>query len=99
MSSTAAAYRWHLFSRICAAILGSYAFTWGFMALGITLLFAAGMEFHDAEHLSAIIGFLVFLALFLWAFSARSLWRIWVVLAGGGLLMAGGASLVQRALL
>lgn len=99
MSSTAAAYRWHLLSRICAAVLGSYAFTWGFMALGIVLLFAAGMAFHDAEHLSAIIGFLVFLGLFLWAFSARSLWRIWLVLAGGGLLMAGGASLVQRALL
>jgi hypothetical protein len=99
MSSTAASHRWHLFSRICAAVLGSYAFTWGFMALGIAAMFAAGMAFHDAEHLSAIIGFLVFLGLFLWAFSARSLWRIWLVLAGGGLLMAGGASLLQRALL
>lgn len=99
MTSAAAAQRWHLASRIFAAVLGAYAFTWGFMALGIVLLFAAGMEFHDAEHLSAIIGFLVFLGLFLWAFAARSLWRVWLVLAGGGLLMAGGASLVQQMLL
>ena len=98
MSSTAAAYRWHLVSRISAAVLGGYAFTWGLMALGTAALFAAGMEFHDAEHLSAILGFLVFLGLFLWAFAAQSLWRVWLVLAGGGGLMAAAASLVQRSL-
>ena len=98
MSSTAAAYRWHLVSRISAAVLGGYAFTWGLMALGMAALFAAGMEFHDAEHLSAILGFLVFLGLFLWAFAAQSLWRVWLVLAGGGGLMAAAASLVQRSL-
>lgn len=99
MNSAVAAHRWHLASRILASVLGAYAFTWGLMALGIALLYAAGMEFHDAEHLSAIIGFLVFLGLFLWAFAARSLWRVWLVLAGGGLLMTGAASLVQQMLL
>ncbi|OGA80117.1 MAG: iron uptake protein [Burkholderiales bacterium RIFCSPHIGHO2_01_FULL_63_240] len=84
--------------RTAAALLGGYAFTWGFIALGMALLFSAGMDFHDAEHLSAILGFLVFLCAFLWAFAGRSLVRVWAVLAGGGLLMTGGASLVQHLL-
>lgn len=84
--------------RTAAALLGGYAFTWGFIALGLASLFAAGMDFHDAEHLSAILGFLVFLGTFLWAFAGRSLARVWAVLAGGGLLMTGAASLVQHLL-
>jgi len=85
--------------RIAAGMLGGYAFTWGFIALSITLLFAARLEFHDAEVLGSIIGFILFLVAFLWAFAAASVTRVWVVLAGGGALMAGAASLVQRAVL
>lgn len=85
-------------SRIAAAILGGYVFTWGFIALGVALLFAAGMEFHDAEHLGFIIGFLVYLTVFLWAFASRSVARAWLLLAGGGILMAVSASLVQSLL-
>jgi len=66
-------------SRIAAAILGGYAFTWGLMALGVVLLCAAGMEFHDAEHLGYIIGFLVYLSVFLWAFASCSLVRVWLL--------------------
>lgn len=91
--------RVHLASRVAAGMLGGYAFTWGFIALLIGLLFAAKMEFHDAEALGYILGFIVFLGVFLWAFSARSLARVWLVLAGGGALMTGAAWLVQRALL
>ncbi len=87
--------RLHIALRIAAAVLGGYAFTWGFMALGMAGLFALGLEFHDAESLSAIVGILLYLAVFLWAFAARSLRRVWLVLAGGGALMAGAASLVQ----
>ena len=86
-------------SRIAAALLGGYAFTWGFIALGMVLTFAAGLDFHDAEHLGYIAGFLVLPAAFLWAFAARSLRRVWAVLAGGGAVMSGTAWLVQRALL
>lgn len=85
--------------RIAAAIFGGYAFTWGFIALGAALMFAAGMPFHDAEHLGYILGLLVFLAVFLWAFAARSLSRVWAVLAGGAIAMAGSASLLQQMLL
>lgn len=91
--------RWNIASRIAAGVLGGYAFTWGVIALGVGLLFAAQMEFHDAEALGYIVGFLVFLLAFLWAFAAASVTRVWLVLAGGGGLMTGAASLVQRALL
>ena len=91
--------RWTIASRIAAGLLGGYAFTWGFIALGIGLLFAAQMEFHDAEALGYIVGFLVFLMAFLWAFSAAGVKRVWRVLAGGGALMTGAASLVQHAIL
>ena len=89
----------HLLARIAAAVLGGYGFCWGFIALCMSLMVAAGMSFHDAEHLASILGLLLFLAVFCWAFVARSLTRVWIVLAGGALLMAGGAELVQRAVL
>jgi hypothetical protein len=90
--------RFHIVSRTAAAVLGGYAFTWGVIAFATALLFAAGMEFHDAEHLSYLIGFLVFLVAFLLAFAARSLPRVWLVLAGGGALLAGAATLLQQQL-
>ncbi|MCY1200445.1 hypothetical protein D9M72_118750 [compost metagenome] len=91
--------RWAPWVRSAAALFGGYAFSWGFISLGVAGLFAAGMEFHDAEQLSYIVGFLVFLAAFLWAFAARRLPRVWMVLAGGGAVMAGAASLLQRLVL
>jgi hypothetical protein len=80
---------------VTAAVLAGYACAWGFIALGIACLFAAGMEFHDAEALASMLGLLVFLAAFLWVFTERSLLRVWLVLAGGGVLMATVASLIQ----
>ena len=97
--ATSAVPRLQIVSRIAAGVLGGYAFTWGFIALSIGLLFAARMEFHDAEALGVIVGFLVFLVAFLWAFCAASVARVWLVLAGGGALMTGAAWLVQRAIL
>ncbi|RCW72565.1 iron uptake protein [Pseudorhodoferax soli] len=91
--------RSHLLARIAAAVLGGYAFSWGMVALGMAGLFALDMPFHDAEHLTAMLAMLVYLVVFLWAFAARSLPRVWLVLAGGGALMAGAASLLQTALL
>ncbi len=90
--------RFHVVSRTAAAVLGGYAFTWGVIAFATAGLFAAGMEFHDAEHLSYIIGLLVFLAAFLLAFAARSLPKVWLVLAGGGAVLAIGATLLQTQL-
>ena len=85
----------HIASRTAVAILGGYAFTWGVVALGIALLYSAGMEFHDAEHLSYIVGFLVFLTAFLVAFASQGLRRVALVLVGGGALMSAVAWWLQ----
>lgn len=84
--------------RVAAALLGGYAFCWGFMALGLSGLYALGLSFHDAERLSAMLGLLLYLVVFLWAFAARSQSHAWALLAGGGALMAGAASLLQSRL-
>ncbi|ALV07365.1 iron uptake protein [Roseateles depolymerans] len=84
--------------RILAATVGGYLFCWGFMALALAGTYAAGLSFHDAEHLSAMLGLLVYLGVFLWAFAARSVLRLWMTLAVGAGVMAGAATLLQRAL-
>jgi hypothetical protein len=96
--SLASASLAHVASRIAAAVLGGYAFAWGFIATGMSLLFAAGVEFHDAEFLATLLGVLVFLVALLWTFAARRLWLAWSVLLGGGALLAVVGSLVQAAL-
>lgn len=88
----------HIVHRTSAAMLGGYALSWGVIAFGTAALYAAGLEFHDAEHLSYILGLLVFLIAFLLAFAARSLPRVWLVLLGGGAVLAGAASLLQQQL-
>ena len=87
-----------LLSRIAAAVLGGYAFCWGSVALGLAGFYAAGLPFHDAEHLASILGLLLYLAVFCWAFAARRVGRVWALLLGGGALMAGSAALIQRAM-
>lgn len=97
-SSLAPATPARLASRIAAAVLGGYAFCWGFIAAVMSLLFWAGMEFHDAEFLASLLGVLAFLVALLWTFVARRVWIAWVVLLGGGALLAATGSLVQAAL-
>ncbi|WP_312589599.1 iron uptake protein [Comamonas terrigena] len=89
---------WHAVLRIAAAVLGGYMLTWGFIALVTASMYALGMEFHDAEHLSYLLGMLLYLTAFLWAFAAPRLSRVWLVFAGGGALMAVLASLLQSQL-
>lgn len=99
MSSTTPALRaLPLLSRIAAATAGGYAFCWGFIALGLSAFYALGMPFHDAEHLSAILGLLLFLVIFLWAFAATSVVKTWAVLLTGAVVMTGAAELIKRAL-
>ncbi|HSI56186.1 MAG TPA: iron uptake protein [Ideonella sp.] len=87
-----------LAARILLAVCGGYAFCWGLIALCAAGTFPLGAEFHDGETLGPILALLVYPAAFLWAFAARSLWRIGAVLVGGGALMATAASLIQSAL-
>jgi hypothetical protein len=89
---------WHVLSRVCAGIFGSYLFTWGFIALGSAALLAAGLHFHEATDLASMLGFLVFLGAFCFAFIASSLTRVWAVLAGGGALMTLAGWWLSRSL-
>ena len=90
--------RLHLAARIVAAILGGYGFAWGIVAAGASLMFAAGMDFHDAEFLASLFGVLAFLAVFLWTFAANSMVKVWVVFAGGAAVMTGAALAIQQLL-
>lgn len=85
-----------IFTRIAASLLGGYAFCWGFVTLGTALLLAAGVRYKDALTAAYLLAFLVFLGVFLWAFAAASLARVWAVLAGGGALMTGAAWMLTR---
>ena len=85
-------------ARVVASLLGGYAFVWGFIAFGMAGLFALGMPFHDTEHLCAILGLIIYAIVFMWAFAARNLTKVWVVLLGGGALMAALGSMIQHQL-
>jgi hypothetical protein len=89
---------WSLASRIAASLLGGYAFVWGFVTLGITLMMKAGMDYEEAQTLAYLLAFLVFLFCFCWAYVANSVSRVWAVLAGGGAAMTGTAWLLARGL-
>ena len=85
-------------ARIAASIFGGYAFTWGFVSLGIVLPVMAGMPYGEAQT-AMLLAFLVLLAVFCWSYAAASVSRLWFVLAGGDGLMTASAWLVSRALL
>lgn len=87
-----------LAARILLAVLGGYAFCWGVIALCVAVTFPLGAELHDGEMLGSILALLLYPAAFLWAFAARSLWRVGAVLVGGGALMAAAASMIQMRL-
>lgn len=84
--------------RLLTALLGGYAFTWGFIACAVAALYTAGMAFHDGERLSYMLAFLLYPGLFLWAFATPRLGRAALVLFVGGGLMAGLGSLLQQRL-
>ncbi|MGV3742043.1 MAG: iron uptake protein [Burkholderiaceae bacterium] len=86
-------------SRIAAAVFGGYLFTWGVTVFGIAGLVALGVDFHEAETGMFMLALLVFLAMFLWAFAASSVLRVWLVLAGGGAAMIGAGMALQRMIL
>lgn len=99
MTARTATPRLPLLLRIAAAVLGGYVFAWGLIAFAIPALYGVGMAFHDAEHLASILAFLVYLTAFCWVFIVRSLARAWIVLAGGGAVMAAAGSFFQHLIL
>jgi hypothetical protein len=57
-------------SRIAAAVLGGWSFTWGFVSLAVTGLVAAGQPYTEAHTAAMLLAFIVFLVAFCWSFTA-----------------------------
>jgi hypothetical protein len=77
--------------RVLAAVPGGFACTTGLVGLLVALLSSvAGMARSEAVLLASMLGFLIYLALLVWAFAERRLWLVWTVFLGGG---AGAACL------
>jgi hypothetical protein len=92
--------RWpEVTARVTAGVFGAYAFTWGFAAAGVAALVGLGVQYHDAEMGVLTIAFLLFLGLFLWSFTAASIARVWIVLAGGTALLFTAAWAIQLSIL
>jgi hypothetical protein len=77
----------HLVSRLGAGIVGAYVFTWGFIAVLAGSLLKLGVAFHEATDLAWLLGLLVYLVSFCFAFISSSLPHVWLLLGGGGALM------------
>ena len=87
-----------ILQHLITALFGGYLFTWGVTTLGVTALVAVGVDFHEAETSLLLLAFLIFLAVFLWAFSVTLL-RAAAVLGGGAVFMTAAALGLQRFLL
>ena len=77
-----------LISRILAAIVGGYLLSAGLVTLAAMALGLA-MAQSEAVVLTSMLGFILYLAVLLWSFAERRLWRVWAVAAGGGAVASG----------
>ena len=85
--------------RLVATLLGSFAFTWGLVAVGVAGLSALEVDYHEAEVVLMLLAFVVFLPLFLWSFASPRQGRVMVLLFGGAVFLVASAWAIQRALL
>jgi hypothetical protein len=74
--------------RLLGAVFGGYALTALTVASAGAVMARLGMARSEAVVLAAMLGFVVYLTLLLWAFSVRNVARLWVALAAGGAAMA-----------
>jgi|ACQI01.1.fsa_nt_gi hypothetical protein len=81
----------HIVSRITAASVGGYIFTYGLSAFFIALAVVIGAAFDQAQMGFMMLAILVYLAAFLWAFSSKNLTKVWLILFGGGGIMVVAA--------
>lgn len=89
--SIASSRRLSAANRFAAAILGGYAFAFGFVAICSLAGFSAGLRFSESETLARMMGIVVYLVSLLWAFTPRSNTFVWTVLGGGGVAMGAAA--------
>lgn len=90
---------WAVASRFSAAIVGGYAFAYGFVGVATLAGFCAGLGFFEAQTLAQMLGFLVYLGALLYGFVARRTARVWLSLGGGGAVMGLLSWTLSRAML
>jgi hypothetical protein len=78
--------------RVLGAVGGGYALSAALVALLSAALPLTGLARSEAVVLATTGGFVIYLLLLLWAFSVRSLARLWAVLAIGTALCAAVAA-------
>ena len=83
-SAAAPLRRSALAARVFVSLFGSYTFVWGVSSLLIVAQVAGGMAWDEAWMVAMLVAFPGFLALFLWAYIARSLLWLWFCLFGVG---------------
>lgn len=74
--------------RLLGAVFGGYALTALAVAAAGAVLARLGMVRSEAVVLAAMLGFVVYLVLLLWAFSVKSVVRLWLALAASAAAMA-----------
>lgn len=79
-------FSWAVLSRVAAAVLGGYAFTYAFTAALARLL---PLDKVDAMISASLPSFAVYTAAMLWAFTCRTAWRAWA-----GLMLAVPLALI-----
>lgn len=88
---------WLIVLRVLTALIGGYVFAWGLVTVGVVGSVAAGYAYDQAFTLFTMVALLLYPACSLWAFSARSLRRVFIVLVLGGAAMMGvGMALVSH---
>jgi hypothetical protein len=75
-----------LTARILAAVIGGYFLSAALVALSAAGLAGLGMDRSEAVVLMAMLGFLIYLLVLIWAFAERSLPRMLAVTLGGAAL-------------
>lgn len=91
------AYRWQVASRVLAASLGGYLFTAvTATALALLLPVLVGVRTAVSVLASSLLGFVLFIAIAVGVFSARSVGRVWLSLLAGSALMGVWVVVLQR---
>ncbi len=91
-----AAYRWQVASRVLAASLGGYVFTAATAAsLALLLPVLVGVRTAVSVLASSLLGFVLFIAIAVGVFSARSVGRVWLSLLAGSALMGVWVAMLQ----
>ena len=84
-------YRWHVASRVLAAVLGGYVLT---SLIGIFLSLALPLSRSDSVNITNTLGFAFYTGAIIWVFSVATVRRAWLGLVIPSLVLAALIALV-----